>query len=480
MTLTILSVLYILIIFALFYLIRRKFRIALLAMASIGYVCLLDVYAGIAVVVVALFTWIVGLFIGTARSHDRERISDSVTVTGIVILAGFLLFMKSYTRIPFVQNEGSVMYRFILPIGFSFYIFQAISYLADVHSEVIPVEHNLFRMIFYLTWFPKFVSGPIERKADMDEQLQNIQDLRFFDVARWSRVIQYVLVGAFYKIVIADRLGIYVDKIYGAYESMNSLTLFVGMIMYSFQIYCDFAGYSYAAIGFSLIFGIRLTENFKLPYMSQNITEFWRRWHCSLSSWLKDYIYIPLGGSRHGQVRKIVNTMIVFLVCGIWHGESMSFVAWGLLHGVYSAVDGLELFRSGAARKLREGWIGRILTFMCVSVAWIFFRAGSFRGALRYIGTMLTAGVSVERILSDRMSILPHNLTDVYVIAITLILLLVMECVAYRNECGVPALLIGRPYYVQYAAAFLMIMGILILGIYGPAHDTARMIYMQF
>ncbi len=480
MTLTIISILYILFVFALFYLIRRKFRIALLAIASLGYVCLLDVYAGIAVIVISMFTWLTGLVIGYAGSRGADKISRITTVVGIIILAGFLLFMKSYSRFPFMRNEESIFHRFILPIGFSFYVFQAISYIADINREIIPVERNVFRMLFYLIWFPKFVSGPIERKQHMDEQLANVQDLRLFDPARWSHVIQYVLIGAFYKIVIADRLGIYVDKIYGAYEGMNSLTLFLGMIMYSFQIYCDFAGYSYAAIGFSLIFGIRLTENFKLPYMSQNITEFWRRWHCSLSSWLKDYIYIPLGGSRHGQVRKIVNTMIVFLVCGIWHGESMSFVAWGLLHGVYSAVDSLQVFRNGKLQRLREGWVGRILTFICVSVAWIFFRASSFRGALRYIGTMLTAGISWERILSDRMSLLPNNLTDVYVIAVTLIVLLVLEYVAYRVKCGVPALLIGRPYYVQYAGAFLMIMGILILGIYGPAHDTARMIYMQF
>ncbi len=480
MTLTIISVLYILLVFALFYLIRRKFRIALLAIASLVYVCLLDVYAGIAVIAVAMFTWLMGLVIEYAKSRDVNKIVRIATAVGIIILAGFLLFMKSYSRFPFMQNEESLFHRFILPIGFSFYVFQAISYIADIYRETIPVERNVFRMLFYLIWFPKFVSGPIERKADMDEQLENIQDLLFFDAARWSRVIQYVLIGAFYKIVIADRLGIYVDKIYGAYESMNSLTLFLGMIMYSFQIYCDFAGYSYAAIGFSLIFGIRLTENFKLPYMSQNITEFWRRWHCSLSSWLRDYIYIPLGGSRHGQVRKIINTMIVFLVCGIWHGESMSFMAWGLLHGVYSAVDGLELFRSGAARRLREGWIGRILTFMCVSVAWIFFRASSFTGACRYILTMLTAGVSRETLMSDHMSLFPNHVTDIYVMVITLAVLLLIEYIAYRSERNVPALLIGRPYYVQYTAAFLMIMGILILGIYGPAHDTARMIYMQF
>ena len=480
MTLTLQSVLYTLLVFVLFYLIRRRFRVALLALASLGYVCLLDIHAGIAVVVIAVITWAWGLMIASPRVNSSKRLPGVITAAGITLLALFLLFMKSYTRFSFMQDTDSILHRFILPIGFSFYVFQAISYLADVHRQIIPAEHNVFRMFIYLAWFPKFVSGPIERKQDMDAQLVNVQDLRFFDAARWSCVIHYILIGAFYKIVIADRLGIYVDMIYGAYEGMNSLTLFIGMILYSFQIYCDFAGYSYAAIGFSLVFGIRLSENFRLPYMSRNITEFWRRWHCSLSSWLRDYIYIPLGGNRHGRVRKAINTMIVFLICGIWHGEKISFVAWGLLHGFFSVIDGLPFFREGRGHRLREGWLGRILTFLCVSFAWLFFRASSFKGAVRYILTMLTAGVSKSTLASDHMALFPDKITDIYIIVISLLVMLVVEYISYRKEINVPALIIGRPFYVQYAVAFLLIMGIMILGVYGPANDTAQMIYMQF
>ncbi|MCR4896588.1 MAG: hypothetical protein K5891_07440 [Lachnospiraceae bacterium] len=474
MTLTIFSALYILCVCAIFYLIQSRFRIGFLALSAICYVFLLSVPAGVTVTAVTLFAWGIGLLIGI------PRLRSFFTAFGVLSCVAFLLLMKSYARFPFLQDETSVLHRYILPIGFSFYIFQVISYFADLYRGKLIPEKNPLYMLLYLAWFPKFISGPIERKADFDSQLENVKTLRFYDPGRWSRVFQYVLIGVFYKVVIADRLGIYVDRIWESYGEMGSAALAFGALLYSFQIYCDFAGYSYAAIGFSLLFGIRLTDNFLLPYQSKNISEFWRRWHHSLSSWLRDYIYIPLGGNRKGTVRKLLNTLAVFLICGLWHGESLKFVAWGLLHGLFSGVDVLLAGAEGWRAKLRSGLSGQILTFLAVTFAWIFFRADSLKVAGSYILRMLSAGISPGGIGADFHALFPQHITDLMILTVSILLLMMVEYLAERENKSVPALIIGKPYYVQYAADFLLITGIMILGIYGPAHDTARMIYMQF
>jgi D-alanyl-lipoteichoic acid acyltransferase DltB (MBOAT superfamily) len=474
MTLTIFSALYILCVCALFYLIQSRFRVGFLALSAICYVFLLSVPAGLTVTAVTLFAWGFGLLIGI------PRLRSIFSTLGVALCVAFLLLMKSYARFPFLQDETSPLHRFILPIGFSFYIFQVISYFVDLHRGTLTPEKDPLKMLLYLAWFPKFISGPIERKADFDKQLENVRTLRFYEPGRWSRVFQYVLIGVFYKVVIADRLGIYVDRIWESYTEMGSISLLFGALLYSFQIYCDFAGYSYAAIGFSLLFGIRLTDNFLLPYQSKNISEFWRRWHYSLSSWLRDYLYIPLGGNRKGTARKVINTLIVFFICGLWHGESLNFVAWGMLHGFFSAADVLLSDASGWHGKLRSGLPGQILTFLAVTFAWIFFRADALKVAIDYILHMLSAGISPGGIGADFRVLFPAHITDLVIMCCSILLLMIVEYLAELEKKSVPALIIGKPYYVQYAVDFLLITGIMILGIYGPAHDTARMIYMQF
>ncbi len=469
MTLTLQTLVYVAVVFFIYISVRPAYRIYFFAAFSLGYIWILNTDAAVAASAVVVYTYVCGLALGILRQRGSARSARVVCILSVVICIAALLVLK-YADILHLPDG------IIIPIGFSFYIFQAVSYLADIYTGKTEYEKNPFKMIVYLLWFPKFVSGPIERKAFFDEQISKAADVRLKDPDRWVRVIHYLLTGFFYKMVIADRLGILVDFVYAHYGEYDAAWLFAGMIMYSLQIYFDFAGYSYAAIGFSLIFGIELSENFRMPYLSANITEFWRRWHISLSSWLKDYVYIPLGGNRRGNVRKIINTLIVFVLCGIWHGESLSFVVWGLLHGIYSAID--SFFSEKGLSRIRSGIIGRIFTFGAVSFAWIFFRAQSVAEAVGYISGMLTPGRWLVSFVEDKraMGLYIH---DMVVLMVMIAVALGLEIAAYRKNVTIPELMIAQRYPVRYLAVFIMVLVIVIFGIYGP--DTVnRLIYMQF
>lgn len=469
MILTLQSLLYAAIVFLIFSNIRPVYRIYLLAVASFGYIFFLDSDAAFVALGVSVYAYVFGILTGVLIDKENRRTAGIVCAVSIVLCIMALLILK-YSGLLHLPDS------LIIPLGFSFYIFQVISYFSDIYTGKTSAEKNPVKMIVYLMWFPKFVSGPIERKTFFDVQMKKVAEVRLKDPDRWVRVAHYLLTGFFYKLVIADRLGILVDSIYAHYSEYDAFWLLAGMIMYTLQIYFDFAGYSYAAIGFSLVFGIDLSENFRMPYLSSNITEFWRRWHISLSSWLKDYIYIPLGGNRKGNFRKIINTLIVFILCGIWHGESISFVVWGLLHGIFSAVDSMAA-QKGITR-IREGMTGRLITFISVAFAWIFFRAQTMGEALGYIAGMLTPGRWFKTILEDRRS-MGLEIHDAVLILITLAIALFVEIKAYREDATVPGVVIKRNYPIRYIVVFAAVIAIILFGVYGP--DTAdRLIYMQF
>ncbi len=462
MTITIQSVLYCLLIILLFYGVRLHSRIYVLALATVLYAFMLDIRAGIAVLGAAGVTYLAGILIYYMHIAGHRRISSVLAYIFILLAAASLIYYK-VSGLP-------------IPVGFSFYTFQIISYLIDIRKEKITPEYNPVKMILYLAWFPKFISGPIERKGDFDIRIKEITNARFLDPARWLRCLYYLLTGLMYKLVIADRIAGYTDFIFSDYKGMDGLWLFIGMFMYTLQIYFDFAGYSYTAIGFSAAFGMELTENFKMPYLSKNITEFWRRWHISLSSWLKDYLYIPLGGNRHGSMRKALNLLIVFTVCGLWHGWNLSFLIWGLLHGIYSILDSYLAGRG--IKRIRSGIWGRIVTFISAAFAWIFFRASSALTAFEYIGRMFSPSAWFISFESDRQN-MGFWKADIIILAVALIYSVCMEIMAYRKDISVPEVMPKLPAAARYAMVFICAVTIMVLGVYGP--DTVNHnIYMQF
>lgn len=263
-----------------------------------------------------------------------------------IVLNLAVLFFFKYNKFFFENVERVLRIIFhiqftrpkfdvLLPVGISFYTFQALGYVIDVYRDDINAEKNFFRYALFVSFFPQLVAGPIERSQNLLTQLAQKHKPNF---EQMRDGLLLMLWGFFLKIVLADRIAIFVDTIYGDINKYGGWYLIVATVLFAVQIYCDFAGYSTIATGASEILGIRLMENFNAPYFSQSVSEFWRRWHISLSSWFRDYVYVPLGGNRKGTLRKYVNIMIVFLVSGLWHGAGWSYVAWGGLNGAYQVI----------------------------------------------------------------------------------------------------------------------------------------------
>ncbi len=263
----------------------------------------------------------------------------------------------------------------LLPVGISFYTFQTLSYTIDVYRKKITPERHLGKFALYVSFFPQLVAGPIERASNLLPQIGRVSKLKFNSDQFISGFTQ-VLFGFFKKVVVADTLAIYVDSIYNNYQYHSGFSLLFATYMFAFQIYCDFSGYSDIAIGSARMMGFDFKENFKLPYFSKSITEFWRRWHISLSSWLRDYLYIPLGGSR-GRIKVLTyrNLMITMLLGGLWHGASWNFIIWGGLNGLYLAIEKIFGKRIGYLKSVKP--LRLFVTFNLICLTWIFFRSST-------------------------------------------------------------------------------------------------------
>lgn len=280
------------------------------------------------------------------------------------------------------KNLGAL--KIILPVGISFYTFQALSYVIDIRRGKIPVENDFVKLALYISFFPQLVAGPIVRAADFLPQLREERRVSLAGV-QWG--VQVFAFGLFKKVVLADHLSVFVDDVYRAPAAFHWATLLLGAVSYSLQIYFDFSGYSDMAIGCAKCLGYDFKRNFNLPYLSQSAAEFWHRWHISLSTWLREYLYIPLGGNRRGKPRQYVNLMLTMLLGGLWHGASWTFVFWGDVNGLALCADKLrhETSRAGVVRAVKV-----VVTFFFITFTWVFFRADSFATAWAVIGGVFT------------------------------------------------------------------------------------------
>lgn len=270
-----------------------------------------------------------------------------------------------------------------IPIGISFFTFQAVGYMLDVYHGRIRAERNLVDYLLFVSFFPSILSGPINKASLVLPQIKNLRT--YFDYGKATAGLKLLLWGMFMKVVVADRVGLYVDTVLPSYMNYTGVTCFVASLFYSVQIYADFAGYSLMALGVGKVLGFELTENFRRPYFAISITDFWHRWHISLSTWLKDYVYIPLGGSRCSMLRNDWNIFVTFLVSGIWHGANWTFIVWGCIHGLIQIIEktlGIQKLKSSSGLVR----LGRILiTFLLVNFAWIFFRMPTLGDAIGVI-----------------------------------------------------------------------------------------------
>ncbi|MDD4849862.1 MAG: MBOAT family protein [Gemmiger sp.] len=328
---------------------------------------------------ITLATYLAGRGLAASRSLPLRRVLLAV---GLCCCAGFLAARK----LVGLFSPGTAL---VAAAGLSFYALQAASYLIDVYRGTLAVEKNLLHYALYIAFFPRILSGPIGRAGDFLPQLA-AENQAPFSPARAVRGLQWMLWGYLEKLVVANTLGVVVDTVYAAPTSYSGTVLVVATILFAFQLYADFAGYSHLAIGGAEVLGFTLAPNFRQPYLATSLADFWRRWHISLSSWLLDYIYIPLGGSRRGRVRKYANLLVTFLVSGLWHGTGLHYLFWGALHAGYQTVAGLLPHRPAAPTTRAGRWLRRLWVVALVDFAWLFFRAPSLRAGFGMLGSMVT------------------------------------------------------------------------------------------
>jgi len=301
-------------------------------------------------------------------------------------IAGQTLHISLLTKVPWVQE-------LVLPVGISFYTFQFISYLVDVYQEKIPASRNLLTFWNFASFFPHVISGPIMRGGELIPQMEQMQSKKMQDHIRLG--LSWLALGLFKKIVIADYLALYANDLFARSASLGTVETWIAAYLYTFQLYFDFSAYSEMAVGIAWLFGIRLNLNFRTPYLSGNATEFWRRWHITLSTWIRDYLYIPLGGSRRGELRKYLNLLLAMTISGLWHGAAFTFVIWGMYHGLLLITHNLYLKwkKRQAFARMFDHWLYKgisvFIFFHLICIGWVFFRADSINQAVHMAGMML-------------------------------------------------------------------------------------------
>lgn len=406
----------------------------------------------------------------------------------LVLLFG-ALFLFKYLNFAFSLAEhlftraglafSAPELNLILPIGISFYLFASAGYLIDVYRGRVPAENNFILCALFLSFFPHLLSGPIARA---DQFLPQLRKPHIFSAARMRSGLLRFLWGAFKKLMLADRLSILVNTVYAAPGSFGALQLIGAAIAFSVQIYCDFSAYSDMALGSAEIMGFRLMENFRTPYFSRSIGEFWRRWHISLSFWFRDYLYIPLGGNRRGTARKYFNVLLVFAVSGLWHGAALTFVVWGLLNGVYQVAGGItaplrarirKTVGLGANRPITILW--QIFVMFCLSTsAWVFFKAASFEQALTILRGMTSAPLLVRPVLSS----MGWDRAEFIVAALSFLLLLWVDVHSLKGS--IRERLCTRSMWTWGLATLFLFLTIVIFGVYGTGYNPQDFIYFKF
>lgn len=375
----------------------------------------------------------------------------------------------------------------VLPVGISFYTFQALSYTVDVYRGEIAAEKNFFRYALFVSFFPQLVAGPIERSKNLLTQVDRVEQLELWNYDRIVNGLILMLWGFFQKMVIADKAALFVNTVFDQYWAHGTVELVLAAAGFAVQIYCDFGSYSAIAIGAAQVMGFTLMENFDTPYFAVSIRDFWRRWHISLSTWFRDYLYIPLGGSRKGKARKYFNIMLTFLCSGLWHGASWSFVVWGGLHGAYQVAADLIApgkKRLNAALHTRTESLGYKLgqvfvTFVLVDIAWIFFRSATLRDALLYLYALFTRW-NPGMLFSDELYTFGLSHPQAMVLMFSLAALLLVDLVKYCRHERIDEFLSKQTLPFRWAVLFGLVLFIYLFGQYGPAVDPQAFIYFQF
>ena len=454
-----------------FYALRKaKYQNIFLLLASYYfYMNWKPVYAVLILTSTAI-TYGCGLFVEKYQGNKRKQ--KAFLVTSLVINLAILFVFKYFNFIN--ESVFSVLELFgvrwtvpnldiLLPVGISFYTFQALGYSIDVYRGTIKAEKNFLTYALFVSFFPQLVAGPIERAKNLLPQFHKEHPFNYDNAVEGCKMMLW---GYFMKLCVADRLAEYVDAVYNNVPQHSGNSLILATVFFTFQIYCDFGGYSLIARGAAKVMGFELMENFRRPYLSLSIKEFWKRWHISLSTWFMDYVYIPLGGNRVRYARHLTNLMITFLVSGIWHGANWTFVLWGAWHGVFICLD--NLYRHYFGKMKQDKPIAKLISiavvFLIACFGWIFFRANSVQDAFSIIG----------KIISSHSGIFIHSNTQMAYCFLSLFILVAKDIKdEYQLKCN---FMHSRYSVVRYISYIALVFYILLYGVY----SGGQFIYFQF
>jgi alginate O-acetyltransferase complex protein AlgI len=478
----------------LYFLIPHKFRWFLLLLAScIFYMAFIPIYILILFLTI-IVDYAAGIYIEKTEGHKKKIfliVSLVVTLAILFVFKYFNFFILNFEHIAKILhwNYSLKLLNIILPIGLSFHTFQSMSYVIEVYRGNQKAEKNFGIYALYVMFYPQLVAGPIERPQNL---LHQFYEEHKFEYQRVTDGLKLMAWGMFKKVVIADRLAAIVNPVYTQAHDQTGLALFIATVFFAFQIYCDFSGYSDIAIGSAQVMGFKLMDNFNRPYFSKSISEFWKRWHISLSTWFKDYLYISLGGNRVSKPRWYFNLFITFLLSGLWHGANGTFVVWGALNGFYLVFSlWTQNIRNKIAHFFRldkfiilHKYIKILITFALTCIAWVFFRAENIKDAFYILSSIFkTWMVIFVVIIKNKITVVGsicRSTLDVIkmndlIFAITLICFMEFVHIIQRHG-SIRHMLREKPAVLRWSIYYLIVLGIIFFGVF----NKSQFIYFQF
>lgn len=476
------------VVFVIHWAIGAKYRYLWLLASSLFFYAVWDLkYTALLLFVIAV-SFFVSQYIDLNRDKkSRCKALLSAAVAAFICIIALFKFWSFWSRGLYVlfgvsdPATGGII-SLLAPVGLSFYLLTAIGYMVDVYRGKTPPEKNIGRYALFISFFPTILSGPIERSGNL---LRQINADREFDYDRTKKGLLLILYGYFIKLLIANRIARIVDAAFGSFTGQTGATMAIAVILYGIQLYADFSGYSCIAVGIGKTLGFDLIVNFRQPYFSASVRDFWNRWHISLSSWLRDYVYIPLGGNRKGKLIQYINLMITFLVSGLWHGTGFQFIVWGAIHGLYqvAAIALRPLNALGSKIKIkRDAWSYKLLqgmfTFALVDYAWLFFRAPSVRSALS-ISKNILLNLQLGNTLVNQLFLLGYAPERFRVLLLEIGVMLTVD-VLHERQLSIAALLDRQNKAFRWLV-YIQIIVILIIGlIYDYGLDASAFIYTRF
>lgn len=485
------------------YILPKKIRKVWLLLASFAFYMLASIKAFLVLFSVILISYAFGLLIEKIKNTKKRKVLLGISVFLMVSVLAVLKYLKF---ILFNIDTPGVFrgLEIILPLGISFFILQSIGYLIDVYRGKIDSEKNIINYALFISFFIYIVSGPVERAKNI---LPQIKEVKVFNYDDFVSGMQKILWGFFLKLVVAERAALMANTIFNDYTNYSGLAMIFGILAYSVQLYCDFSGYTLMSIGVGKALGYNIMGNFKQPYFAVSINDFWKRWHISLTSWFREYLYIPLGGNRKGKFRKYLNIFLVFLVSGIWHGANWTFMIWGMMHGLYQILG--EITKNLRQRVVKiigmktdcfsYRLVCRGVTFTFVAVAWVFFRAENFKQAFgilyravagfniaesfgaynTYFYSWIPSGLFLTTSGENWFLKLGLDAPDLIVFLLGIVTVFIVDLLMYKNIS--PAKWINNQnIWFRWIVYLGLIFIILTYGIYGAGYDPSSFIYANF